>query len=212
MSIERYIRTSPYSFSILIDSPSFQVRTLPQSSDDLDCCLISLFLFCIRQSCLHCPATSASIIPRPPRRPRVDPILIQPRDRVMHAFHFLHQRDDKELAEYRDTCTLKTCPIKASYFAYRPSLPTNALFLALFSLSLCCFILQAALSRRFIGFTVAMVSGCALEVLGYTGRIMSWYNPFNQVRLPSLIYQLLARSSSHPHADYRMLSSCRSYA
>lgn len=100
----------------------------------------------------------------------------------MHVLHLLDQRDDKQLAEYRAACTLKTCPIKSSYFAYRPSLPANAIFLALFSLSLCGFILQAALSRRFIGFTVAMVSGCALEVLGYIGRIMSWYNPFNQVR------------------------------
>ena len=101
----------------------------------------------------------------------------------MHALHLLDRRDDKQLAAYRAACTLKTCPIKDSYYAYRPSLSTNAVFLALFSFSLCCFILQAALSRRFIGFTTAMVSGCALEVLGYIGRIMSWYNPFNQVCL-----------------------------
>ncbi|KAF6239589.1 hypothetical protein HO173_002134 [Letharia columbiana] len=98
----------------------------------------------------------------------------------MHALDLLYRRDDKQLAAYRAACTLKTCPIKESYYAYRPSLSTNAAFLALFSFSLCCFILQAALSRRFVGFTIAMVSGCILEVLGYTGRIMSWYNPFNQ--------------------------------
>ena len=99
----------------------------------------------------------------------------------MQSLDLLYRRDDKQLAAYRAACTLKTCPIKESYYAYRPSLAVNAVFLALFSFSLCCFILQAALSRRFIGFTAAMFSGCSLEVLGYIGRIMSWYNPFNQV-------------------------------
>ncbi|CAD6566894.1 MAG: hypothetical protein ASARMPRED_000182 [Alectoria sarmentosa] len=98
----------------------------------------------------------------------------------METLDLLYRRDDKQLAAYRAACTLQTCPIKQSYYAYRPSLSTNAAFLALFSFSLCFFLLQAALSRRFIGFTVAMVSGCILEVLGYIGRIMSWYNPFNQ--------------------------------
>ena len=99
----------------------------------------------------------------------------------MHALQLLGRRNDRQQAAYRAACTLKTCPIQSSYYAYRPSLPANAVFLALFSLSLCFFIVQAALSRRFIGFTIAMVSGCALEVLGYIGRIMSWYNPFNEV-------------------------------
>ena len=84
---------------------------------------------------------------------------------------------------YRASCTLKTCPIRLSYYNYLPSLAANGTFLALFAFSLCCFLLQVGLSRRFIGFTIAMVSGCVLEVLGYVGRIMSWYNPFGQVRL-----------------------------
>ena len=78
-------------------------------------------------------------------------------------------------------CTLATCPIQDSYFAYRPSLAANGVLLALFSFSLTCFILQAALSKRFIGFTIAMVSGCIIEVIGYVGRIISYHNPFNQV-------------------------------
>ena len=79
-------------------------------------------------------------------------------------------------------CTLATCPIQDSYFAYLPSLAANGTLLALFAFSLTCFILQAALSKRFIGFTIAMVSGCILEVIGYVGRIMSHHNPFSQVR------------------------------
>ncbi|KAF2729808.1 RTA1-domain-containing protein [Polyplosphaeria fusca] len=81
---------------------------------------------------------------------------------------------------FRDSCTLETCPLSLSYWGYRPSLPANALFLALFALSTLLFIGQGALSRRFVGFTIAMVSGCALEVIGYVGRTMSYSNPFGE--------------------------------
>lgn len=94
----------------------------------------------------------------------------------------LLQRDDPD---QEAACTLQTCPLSSSYYAYLPSHPANALFLALFSLSLCSFLLQAVLSRRFIGFSIAMICGCILEVLGYVGRIMSHHDPFSQVRPPS---------------------------
>lgn len=62
------------------------------------------------------------------------------------------------VADYRAACTLDTCPIQSSYYNYRPSLGTNAAFLALFSLSLCSFLAQAILSRRFVGFTIGSVA------------------------------------------------------
>ncbi|MCJ1474047.1 hypothetical protein MMC13_002705 [Lambiella insularis] len=84
------------------------------------------------------------------------------------------------ITDYRNQCTLDTCPLSDSYYAYRPSLPANAVFLALFSFSLVCFTLQAVLSRRFVGFTIALVAGCILEVVGYAGRVISYKNPFDQ--------------------------------
>lgn len=86
--------------------------------------------------------------------------------------------------DFRDHCRLglPECPLDLSYWAYLPSLPANAIFTALFGLSLLLFIVQGALSKRFLGFTIAMVSGCILEVLGYIGRLMSRSNPFNEVR------------------------------
>lgn len=68
-----------------------------------------------------------------------------------------------------------------SYWSYLPSLAANGLFLGLFSLSLALFIVQSIFSKRFLGFTIAMVSGCILEIIGYIGRVMSWYNPFSEV-------------------------------
>lgn len=85
---------------------------------------------------------------------------------------------------YENSCTKGTCPLESSYWAYLPSLAANGLFLALFSLSFVLFVGQSMFSRRFLGFTIAMLSGCFLEILGYVGRIMSWYNPFDQVSPP----------------------------
>ena len=97
---------------------------------------------------------------------------------------------------YAESCTLETCPIQSSFYNYRPSLAANAVFLALFSLSLACFILQAALSRRFIGFSAVLISGCIIEVLGYVGRIMSYHNPFFKVseNLRTLLCLLISHS------------------
>ena|ERR1700761_1115825 len=79
------------------------------------------------------------------------------------------------------TCTIDTCSLSFSYWAYRPSVPANALFIALFSISLLCFLGQAIFSRRYIGFSIAMISGSALEVLGYGGRLWAYFNPFEEV-------------------------------
>ncbi|KAL8678272.1 MAG: hypothetical protein Q9186_005353 [Xanthomendoza sp. 1 TL-2023] len=87
-------------------------------------------------------------------------------------------REEEKSGEERALCTLETCPVDESYYDYRPSLAANGAFLALFSLSLLAFLVQVTLSKRFIGFTIAMVSGCLLEVLGYIGRIM--HNPFGE--------------------------------
>jgi hypothetical protein len=60
-------------------------------------------------------------------------------------------------------------------------LAANSLFIALFSISLMLYIFQAIYSRKFIGFSVAMLCGSILEVLGYVGRLMAYHNVFTQV-------------------------------
>lgn len=83
----------------------------------------------------------------------------------------------------RLACTLDTCGLKLSYWAYVPSLPPNALFTALFTLSLLLFVGQAVYSKRFLGFTIAMVCGSILEIIGYIGRVMAHNDPFSEVGL-----------------------------
>ncbi|KAF1994276.1 RTA1-domain-containing protein [Amniculicola lignicola CBS 123094] len=79
----------------------------------------------------------------------------------------------------RTGCTMETCSLKLSYWGYLPSLAANALFLAIFALSTAMYIGQGVYSRKkFLGFSVAMVSGCLLEVIGYIGRVQAHKSPF----------------------------------
>ncbi|KAL7269501.1 hypothetical protein RUND412_007839 [Rhizina undulata] len=75
-------------------------------------------------------------------------------------------------------CTLATCPISASFFAYRPSLAINSTFLALFGLSLLANAFHG-ISYKTWGFFVAMAMGNLTEIVGYGGRIWAYYDPFN---------------------------------
>ena len=77
-------------------------------------------------------------------------------------------------------CTLALCPIQWSVYQYRPSLPGNSVFLALFGL--------AALVHLYLGirwksfwFMYCMITGCAVEIAGYAGRIILYNNPWSFV-------------------------------
>ncbi|CAA9956911.1 RTA1 domain containing protein [Pyrenophora teres f. maculata] len=72
------------------------------------------------------------------------------------------------------------CPIEYSYWRYRPSFSTNATFTALFGLSMLLFLVQGIIGKRWVAFSIAMVSGCALEVVGYLGRILASQDMFNE--------------------------------
>jgi hypothetical protein len=82
-------------------------------------------------------------------------------------------------------CTLSLCDVKYSVFEYRPSLPANSLFTALFILSGGVHLFQgfhAWKSRRYSTqwfYCWAMVLGCVTEIVGYIGRILLHSNPFS---------------------------------
>ncbi|KAL2128811.1 hypothetical protein VTI74DRAFT_8604 [Chaetomium olivicolor] len=75
-------------------------------------------------------------------------------------------------------CTLDICPIEWSVYGYRPALAPNITFIALYAV--------AALIHAYLGFrwkqwwfTGCMLVGAANAMLGYAGRVMMYYNPFN---------------------------------
>ncbi|KAH3962333.1 hypothetical protein HBI80_034600 [Parastagonospora nodorum] len=79
------------------------------------------------------------------------------------------------LSTYARDCTWEKCQLRMAYFYYRPSKGVNTAFAVLFGISALLFLVQGIASRkRWLGFTIAMVAGCALEVVGYAGRIRAW--------------------------------------
>lgn len=85
---------------------------------------------------------------------------------------------------YDDTpCYLpsENCPIRYAFWQYRPSFSINSTFLVLFGISLITFVIQGATNTKWLAFSVAMVAGCALEVIGYIGRILAHQDMFAEV-------------------------------
>lgn len=117
-----------------------------------------------------------------------------------------NEADQSAAQDYRDSCNWDTCPLDASYWGYRPSLGANLAFLILFGISTLAFIGQGFLNRAWLGFTIAMVCGCLLEVIGYIGRVLAHSDGFSEVwQRPSGL--LLLQLTSH-----RIPSCYRSYA
>lgn len=86
---------------------------------------------------------------------------------------------------YLRACTLDKCPIETSFYWYRLSLPANVVFVSLFTASLFGYLLVAIITSRRSkmidhAFTFAMAMGCALEILGYVGRLVSWENQWSE--------------------------------
>lgn len=78
----------------------------------------------------------------------------------------------------RANCTLDICPVQMSVYGYRPSLAANISFIALYAL--------AALVHTWLGirwkywwFTGCILVGAVNAIIGYVGRVMLYYNPFN---------------------------------
>ncbi|KAG4270121.1 hypothetical protein FPRO04_11813 [Fusarium proliferatum] len=75
-------------------------------------------------------------------------------------------------------CTLELCPIEMSVYGYRPSLPANITFAALFTF--------ATFAHAYLGFKWktpwfmwCMILSCTHEVTGYIARILLWINPWS---------------------------------
>lgn len=77
-----------------------------------------------------------------------------------------------------ENCTLALCPVQASIYEYQPSLPANAIFIALFGVNLIIHLYQGFRWRTWF-FTIAIFWGCTAEMIGYGGRVIMYNNPFS---------------------------------
>ena len=95
-----------------------------------------------------------------------------------------------------DACTYETCSLDWSYWGYRPSFAANVAFTALFALSMVAYLAQGIVGKRWLGFTIAMVAGCLIEVIGYAGRVMAYNDLFHEVCLAILPFFTASGNSS----------------
>lgn len=75
-------------------------------------------------------------------------------------------------------CTLDLCPIEYSVYKYRPSVPANAIFVALFGISILVHVILGIRWRQWT-FMALMIVGCLVEIGGYAGRLILYNNPFS---------------------------------
>ena len=78
-----------------------------------------------------------------------------------------------------ESCTVSTCDIAFSYSSYLPTFEGNLLYALIFAVCLGIHLFHGFRTRTF-GFTATFVAGLALEIAGYTGRLLMHYNPFKQ--------------------------------
>jgi hypothetical protein len=84
-------------------------------------------------------------------------------------------------------CTLDLCPIEWTVYQYRPSLPANTVFIALYFVALIVHIYLGVRWRSW-GFMAFMTVGCLYAMLGYAGRIILWTNPWS---FPGFMIQMI---------------------
>lgn len=109
--------------------------------------------------------SATSVLPRPPYTPDHHSIMDQLPDGLV-AFG-----PDAN-------CTLELCPLEASILQYQPSLPANGAFIGIFAVAMILHAFQGIRTNRW-GFMLSVISGCALEIIGYVGRIIIHDNPFD---------------------------------
>lgn len=73
-------------------------------------------------------------------------------------------------------------PLDYSFWNYIPLKSVNLAFAILFGISALTYLFQGILSKKkWLGFSIAMVSGCVLEVIGYIGRVIGNDDIFSEV-------------------------------
>ncbi|KAF7561159.1 hypothetical protein G7046_g2969 [Stylonectria norvegica] len=84
-------------------------------------------------------------------------------------------------------CTLALCPLEWSVYKYRPSLPTNIVFLLLYAVAMAVHVYLGVRWRTW-WFMTFMILGCLVEMIGYVGRIIMYNNPFS---FPGFMIQIV---------------------
>ncbi|EKD12813.1 uncharacterized protein L3040_006967 [Drepanopeziza brunnea f. sp. 'multigermtubi'] len=85
---------------------------------------------------------------------------------------------NETLLQNHELCTKETCDLSMARYSYLPSLLGNATYLAIFAILI---FPQILMGMRYgiWKYMLAMISGLVLEAIGYSGRILLYYDPFD---------------------------------
>lgn len=75
-------------------------------------------------------------------------------------------------------CDLERCTIEQSIFQYQPSLAANAVFIAIFGISMLVHLYQGYRWKQWT-FAGLVVLGCVVEMIGHGGRIIMHNDPWS---------------------------------
>ena len=94
------------------------------------------------------------------------------------------QGNKEERKACRSACTYDTCPLILSYWNYRPDVPKNAAFAALFGVYAITVLLLGIWVRKFRMYTAVIFVGEIMEVFGFIARVYAYAYPFSDVCHP----------------------------
>jgi hypothetical protein len=75
-------------------------------------------------------------------------------------------------------CTLKTCDVSTSWYGYQPNLGINVFFVIIYSIIAVYCLVLSAWKRSWLTYTIAILVGSLLELIGYAARIKGHSDPW----------------------------------
>jgi ABC-type Co2+ transport system permease subunit len=82
---------------------------------------------------------------------------------------------------FEANCALDTCDVSQSFYGYRPNLGIDIFFAVVYSavVPYCLYIIIR--EKKWLGYTIALIIGSLLELLGYVSRIYGYVEPFVRI-------------------------------
>jgi hypothetical protein len=75
-------------------------------------------------------------------------------------------------------CTPETCDVSTSWYGYQPNLGINVFFVAVYSIIAIYCLVLSVWKRTWLSYTIAILIGSLLELIGYASRIKGHSDPW----------------------------------
>ncbi|KAJ3566811.1 hypothetical protein NPX13_g6997 [Xylaria arbuscula] len=80
-----------------------------------------------------------------------------------------------------DECTLDTCSVSDSFWGYRPNLGIDIFFAIVYAAVIAYCLFVSVVKRVWLSYTISILIGALLELIGFTFRIYGYFDPFVRI-------------------------------